>query len=258
MKRSLFKLIISCFTFFSYSLTAQVKLGENVNTINASSLLELESTSKGLLFTRMNTAQMNAMSTVKGMVIFNTDSNCLCNYNGSSWTNLCRVTTNEWSKTGNSITSSASSFMGTTNNTDLVVKTNNTERLRIDSATGNVGINNRNPLTTMSIYGGLSIGKCDSITITADNQTVTVGNNSCILMNSDNGTPANRTIVLTDGLVIGQILILINIDRDSNDGIQIPDNTNTRTAAAFNMAKDDAMILMWNGLNWVELSQSNN
>lgn len=239
-------------------LLAQIKLGDNVNSIHASSLLELESTTKGVLFTRMNTTQMNTLSTITGMMVFNTDSNCLCNYNGTAWINLCRTTSNEWNRSGNSIGSSATNFLGTTNNTDLVVKTNNLERLRIDSATGNIGLNNSAPMTTLNVYGGLSFGKCDSVTITADNQTITVGNNSCIFLNSNNATAANRTIVLSDGLTMGQLLVIINIDRDANDAIQIPDNTNSKTAATFNMRKDDSMVLMWNGHDWIQLAQSNN
>ncbi len=260
MKPFLIKLFLTCLLLIISSgpIHAQVKLGDNVNSINAASLLELESTTKGVLFTRMNSTQMNAMSTVKGMVVFNTDSNCLCNYNGTTWINLCRTTANEWNRNGNSITSSAASFLGTTNNTDLVIKTNNTERIRIDSATGNVGLNTQNPLSTLNIYGGLSIGKCDSITITADNQAITVGNNSCIFLLSDNGTATNRTFTLSDGLVMGQILILINIDRDANDDIELVDNANTKLNGNWRPDKDNAIILMWNGFDWVEISESQN
>jgi hypothetical protein len=244
--------------FFAISVQAQIKLGDNVSSINASSLLELESTTKGVLFTRMNSTQMNAITAVRGLVIFNTDSNCLCNYNGANWINLCRTTSNEWNRNGNSISSSASSFLGTTNNTDLVVKTNNAERLRIDSTTGNVGLNNRNPMTTLHIYGGLSIGKCDSVTISSDNQNITVENNSCIFLKSDNGTSTNRTFSLSDGLVMGQILVLINIDRDNNDDMELPDNVNTKLNGTWQPNRDDSIILMWNGFDWIELSESQN
>jgi hypothetical protein len=260
MKSLLLKLFLTCLLLqiSSQSIFAQVKLGDNVNSINAASLLELESTTKGVLFTRMNSTQMTALSTVKGMVVFNTDSNCLCNYNGSSWINLCRTTSNEWNRSGNSIGSSTSSFLGTTNNIDLVIKTNNAERLRIDSTTGNVGLNNRNPMTTLNIYGGLSIGKCDSVTISSDNQNITVGNNSCIFLNSDNGTSTNRTFSLSDGLVMGQILVLVNIDRDNNDDMELLDNVNTKLNGTWQPNKDDTIILMWNGFDWIELSESQN
>ena len=48
MKKNLFLLttiVVSCIA----QLTAQVKIGDNPNTINANSMLELESTNKGFL-----------------------------------------------------------------------------------------------------------------------------------------------------------------------------------------------------------------
>ncbi len=239
---------------------SQIKLGTNVTTINSSSLLELESTTKGLLFTRMNSTQMNAISAVKGLVVFNTDSNCLFNHNGTTWVSLCRTgitsINGAWTTSGNSIT--GGSYLGTNNNRDLVIKTNSAERMRIDSTTGNVGIGTSNPLNTLTVYGGLSVGKCDSINVTSDNLAVTVGNNSTIFLKSDNGTPTSRTIVLSDGLIMGQLLILINIDRDANDAVEVRDNTNTKLNGNWQADKDDTLILMWNGLDWVEISDSAN
>lgn len=49
------------------------------------------------------------------------------------------ASTNNWSTTGNTGTNSATNFLGTTDAKDLVVKTDNTERLRILSATSSTG-----------------------------------------------------------------------------------------------------------------------
>jgi hypothetical protein len=53
-------------------------------------------------------------------------------------------TDGDWSLTGNQGTNPPTHFLGTIDNTPLVVKTNNRERLRIDTA-GNVGIGTTNP-----------------------------------------------------------------------------------------------------------------
>lgn len=69
---------------------AQVKIGDNPSTISPGSLLELESTSKALTLPRMTTVQMQAVASPKnGMIIYNTDSNCLYLYkNGNTWASI--------------------------------------------------------------------------------------------------------------------------------------------------------------------------
>lgn len=59
------------------------------STLNASSILDLTSTSKGFLEPRMTTAQRDAISTpATGLQVYNTDSNKLNYYNGSAWTEV--------------------------------------------------------------------------------------------------------------------------------------------------------------------------
>ena len=66
-------------------------LGVGTTTPEASSLLDLESTSKGFLPPRMTLAQRNAIeSPSTGLVIFNVTTNTLNLYNGSAWHELAR------------------------------------------------------------------------------------------------------------------------------------------------------------------------
>ena len=63
---------------FSTAAFAQVKVGDNPTTIDASSLLELESTNKGFLLPRMTQAQRDAIaSPAQGLVIYNTTAACI-------------------------------------------------------------------------------------------------------------------------------------------------------------------------------------
>jgi hypothetical protein len=61
---------------FSLNVFAQVKIGDNVTSLNSSSLLELESTTKGVLFPRValtSTTSYSPLSAhVAGMTIYNT------------------------------------------------------------------------------------------------------------------------------------------------------------------------------------------
>ncbi len=72
-------LIFSC--FISYS---QVGIGTILP--EPSSILDIESTTQGVLFPRMTTAERNAISgPVEGLFIYNLDSDCFQYYKGTGW-----------------------------------------------------------------------------------------------------------------------------------------------------------------------------
>ncbi len=72
-------------------LTAQVKIGDNPQNLNPASLLELESTSRALVISRVTDAQMSAISPLRGALVYNTDQNCLHYYDGTAWINICEA-----------------------------------------------------------------------------------------------------------------------------------------------------------------------
>jgi hypothetical protein len=89
MKNIKFKhvLAISLILGIHFALTAQVKIGDNPNTINSSSLLELESTTKGVLVPRMTETQRTTIaSPPTGLMLFQTDATSgFYFYNGAKW-----------------------------------------------------------------------------------------------------------------------------------------------------------------------------
>lgn len=70
---------------------AQVKIGENPQALNSSSLLELESNSRVLVLTRLSQAQMTAITPLQGALVYNTDESCIFQYDGTQWVNLCQA-----------------------------------------------------------------------------------------------------------------------------------------------------------------------
>ncbi|TVZ48625.1 collagen-like protein [Olleya sp. Hel_I_94] len=68
---------------------AQVKIGDNPQNIDQNSVLELESTTKTLVVTRITTAQMNAITPLEGALAYNTDEDCLFQFNNNAWNSLC-------------------------------------------------------------------------------------------------------------------------------------------------------------------------
>ncbi|RIV53890.1 hypothetical protein D2V93_00435 [Flagellimonas taeanensis] len=80
----------------THTLTAQVKIGDNPQNLNNSSVLELESTSRVLVITRVNDLQMNAISPLRGALVYNTDHDCLHYYTGTEWVNICEELDNSF------------------------------------------------------------------------------------------------------------------------------------------------------------------
>ncbi len=61
---------------------------------------------------------------------------------------------NDWTLTGNAGTDPATNFLGTTGNEPLIIKTNNTEQLRVDQ-TGRIGIGTTTPATKVHVIGDI-------------------------------------------------------------------------------------------------------
>lgn len=84
-------------------------LGINNATPAASSILDVTSTTKGVLLPRMNTTQQNAISSpATGLLIFNTDTASVMQYSAGAWQNLHGLGTPSNALTRQSITSGTS------------------------------------------------------------------------------------------------------------------------------------------------------
>lgn len=82
-------IILLLFLCLTISINAQVKIGDNPNTIDSNSILELESSEKVLVVSRLNNNQMNTITPLNGAIVYNTDEECLFQYNSNNWTSLC-------------------------------------------------------------------------------------------------------------------------------------------------------------------------
>jgi hypothetical protein len=72
--------------FFSQN-TGATTLGAQ-SAADASAMLDIRSTTRGFLPPRMTTTQKNAITAVAGLVVYDSTTNKLCCYNGSTWNDL--------------------------------------------------------------------------------------------------------------------------------------------------------------------------
>lgn len=138
-------LLLSVFLLLSAFVFSQVGINADGSSADASAMLQVKSTDKGLLIPSMTAAQKGGIaSPATGLLIFQTDGPSGFYYNSGTpaapnWI-LLTTANASWQTTGNSNTNAATHFLGTTDVQDLSIKSNNIERLRV-RANGQVLIN---------------------------------------------------------------------------------------------------------------------
>ncbi len=168
VKSQLFYLLIICTVGLSSLLDAQVAINETGNTANSESILDINSSTKGLLIPRMTTAQRTTFTTglgltEKSMLIFDTDLNIFYFWNGTSFTEINSGNIDKIQNTaGNSVVK-----LTTSSGSDVVdIKLENTDFFRFQQG-GLEMLNNGK-----SVFLGETAGQNDDFT---DNENVFVG-----------------------------------------------------------------------------------
>ena len=137
----LFVFLTCCSRVFSQ--TVVVTDDATYTTGNASSVLDVKSVLKGFLAPRMTQAQRTAVATpADGLLVYQTDgTKGFYYYNGTTtaWVLLAASVSTDWSLAGNGGTNSSANFLGTTNNVSFKMRTNNIQRVLVDSL-GNVAV----------------------------------------------------------------------------------------------------------------------
>jgi hypothetical protein len=123
------------------------------------------------------------------------------------------------------------------------------------SVSGNVGISVPLPNTKLDVDGAIALRPAANA-VTADNQAITVGNRSFLRLTPD-GTPANRTITLSNGLQDGQQLV-IRVSATGANGIELADSGNLNISGTAMLDDGDTLTLIWDGSLWFEMYRSNN
>lgn len=208
------------FQFFLINVIDAQTVGIGTSSPNTSAMLDLSSTVSGLLIPRMTTAQQNAIPAITGgtvaapaigLMLYNTSTNTI---NANIGTVAAPTWSSLWGTGGDNLTNSGNQFLGTTNGIALRFRTNNLERMVIDSTTGYVGIN------------------LPSISTTSNSVTTTAGGipNSTLQVNGSFATEIRLLNAQGTYVAANQNLFLIN--ESSINASTSPINITLPTAAS--------------------------
>jgi len=136
MKNSYLSALAACSLIFSVAFAQNVAINGSGAAPAASAMLDVASTTSGVLIPRMSTAQRTAIfAPATGLRVYDTTTGGFWFYNGTVWVEETNSGLG-WLITGNSI--AAANFIGTTNAQPFRMYANNVERMRINPTDGEV------------------------------------------------------------------------------------------------------------------------
>ncbi len=205
MKRILLQSVaVSLLLFISrYSNAQSVGINSTGSAPDASAMLDVSSTTSGMLIPRMTENQRTAIaSPAIGLMVYQTDDTTgFYFYDGSLWNVVSKGI--GWGLAGNSGTTPGTDFIGTTDANDVVFKTNSSENMRLANSTGNLVLGSGDGTGTVSgntlrapNASGTNIPGAD-ITITSGDGTGSGGSGNLIFMTASAGSSgtASNTMV---------------------------------------------------------------
>lgn len=217
----LFSLLTGAVFAGQVALSQSLAINTDGSTANASALLDIKSTTKGLLIPRMLKSQRTAIgSPATGLMVYQTgpDSTGFYLYNGTAWewaqTSVNNPASNtDWKITGNSGTSAASNFVGTTDNVALKFRVFNTPAGELNPSNNN---------TFFGLNAGQSSAGTNNVAVGASalSNNTTGSNNTAIGYNADVGSGGltnataigyNATVTQSNSMVLGDGNINVGI-----------------------------------------------
>ena len=176
MKKILFILLL--LAVYCINVHAQ-NVGIGTATPDASAMLDIKASGKGLLIPRTSTvSRITIASPAKGLLVYDTTTSSFWYHNGTIWVEF-GAAANAWGLNGNAGTNSATSFVGTTDNQALHFRINNTNAGILDSLSQNTAIGYRSLDSTTGVAQqfNTAIGYKSLISnIAGTNNTATGGN----------------------------------------------------------------------------------
>ncbi len=170
--RSMKKLLTAVFVLLCFFANAQVKIGNNPNTIDANSLLELESTNKGFLPPRVALNSISSVSPLTGtvpagMLVFSTGGTLADGFyywNATEWKLLSTGESNVVSKTANATLTKIETFILASNDITITLPTVTSADNGLSITVKNIGTHT--DLVTVQGNGGATIDGIANLKLT--------------------------------------------------------------------------------------------
>ena len=153
--------LLTLFSAVSFYANCQgVAVSNQAKTADASAMLDISASDKGLLIPRLSTSARNSISLpATALLIFNSDLKIFQVNTGTpaqpSWQNIVGISSQQpskdiWLTTGNKGVADTA-FIGNADKKALSIKTNNVVRIYIDSADNKIGIGTNQPRSSVDI-----------------------------------------------------------------------------------------------------------
>jgi hypothetical protein len=163
------RILLILFILINKLIAQNVGINSTGATPDASAILDIVSSNKGVLVPRVSLSSTTLSSPITSpatsLLVYNTATAGsgatvvapgYYYWDGTQWQQL-GLAGDDWSLLGNAGTTAGTNFIGTTDAVDWVVKTNNTERIRVKS-TGNVGIGTTFPFAKFHVVASGTTG----------------------------------------------------------------------------------------------------
>jgi hypothetical protein len=220
--------LLLCILYVSELLAQPVSINTSGSTGDASSILDISSTNKGLLIPRLKTTQIAGITNpARGLLIYDSTVNQFkVNIGTSSSPNWQALgAASGWSITGNSGINSTSNFLGTLDNKPIKFRVNNLPSGSIDSTGANTAIGFK---ALDSLTAGLAItafGYKALVANTSANESTAFGANALRHNTTGDGNVAvgSTTLYLnstgTENTGVGTNALFYNSSGTENTGI---------------------------------------
>jgi hypothetical protein len=182
------KLIISFIVFLavvSVNATAQNVSINNTGAVpNTNAMLDIDVSTNdmGLLIPRLTTGERTGIIGLgvldEGLTVYDETTNSYWLWDGTQWVEF-GMFGDDWALIGNAGTNPATNFLGTTDAQDLVIRTNNVEKMRVESG-GDVGIGITNPPYRLTVADALNASVNESASVIATTYSIGFSDNDAL------------------------------------------------------------------------------